>query len=197
MARRERVVKKLLDEPLKVLDLLTVRSCALVLFAFVATYLVGLLSGLWTRMGGHWGTLGPLVVAVPLAFVLRLVEANEDEHVAFAAIRFYLSRRTRCLFTAGCSDGFVQRGLAPAWMRLGLWEHGLYSEARRARQPVASVLLTPSSSGGNGRGECGATPPSRHVTDVDDPVAVMGDVAVTSAWVHAVAEVACSTEDEQ
>ena len=83
MARRSRPVRKLLDEPLKVAGLLTLRSCGVVFCVYGVCYFVlELMFGLWSRLLGGWSLFGPIACAVAVGAILRLAEVNVDDFLA-------------------------------------------------------------------------------------------------------------------
>src|SRR5262245_10862081 len=101
MARRQTPVLRNLDDPLRVLGLLSLRSCGLVLFAFAALHGVEAASGLLTVLTGGWAFLAELLVAAAVAFVLSVAERTDDEHLVPSALRFYLSRPRTVLYSGG------------------------------------------------------------------------------------------------
>jgi hypothetical protein len=114
MARRGRPVRKLLDEPLKVAGLLTLRSCGVVFCVYGVCYFVlELVLGLWSRLLGAWSLFGPISCAIAVGAVLRVAEAFDDEHAVPSALRFFLSRRTRHVYAAGRSEGFTPHAPEP------------------------------------------------------------------------------------
>lgn len=107
MARRTRPVRKLLDEPLKLLGLLTLRSAAWAVVVYCLNYFVlELVFGVWSAMFGPLAALlAPLGVALLVACVLGLVESYEDQHAFGAAVRFHWDGQSRIVYSAGCPDG--------------------------------------------------------------------------------------------
>ena len=101
MARRQTPVLRNLDDPLRVLGLLSLRSCGLVLFLFAALHGVESVTGLLTLLTGGWAFLAELLAAAAAAFVLSVAEQTDDEHLVPSALRFYLSRPATVLYSGG------------------------------------------------------------------------------------------------
>jgi hypothetical protein len=92
MARRQTAVLRNLDDPLRVLGFISLRSCGLVLFFFAAAHSMEALFGLISLVFGTWAFLVELGAAGALAVVLSLAERADDEHFVPSAIRYFLSR---------------------------------------------------------------------------------------------------------
>ena len=104
--RRQNAVLRNLDEPLKLFGLLTMRSCALLLFFYSACYMLDLTLGVWSWMFGDLSLLGILGLTGLVGIVLVHVERQEDEHHVPGMIKFYLSRPGRFIYSGGKSDTF-------------------------------------------------------------------------------------------
>ena len=107
MTRRHSECFRNLDDPLKILSLLTVKSCGLVLLFYGGTVAAELLFGLCSFLFGDWSFLAQLGAAALVAVAQALAERQDDEHLVPAAIRYYASRRWRVLYSGGRSDRYV------------------------------------------------------------------------------------------
>src|SRR5262245_12066781 len=101
MARRQTPVLRNLDDPLRVLGLLSLRSCGLVLLVFAAIHGVEAVTGLVSLLTGGWAFLAELLAAAAVGFVLSVAERTDDEHLVPSALRFYLSRPGAVLYSGG------------------------------------------------------------------------------------------------
>jgi hypothetical protein len=101
MARRQTPVLRNLDDPLRVLGLLSLRSCGLVLFLFAAVHAVEAVTGLLSLLTSGWAFLAELVAAGGAAVVLSVAERTDDEHLVPSALRFYASRPGSVLYSGG------------------------------------------------------------------------------------------------
>lgn len=99
MTRRQSECFRNLDDPLKIFSLLTVKSCGLVLLFYGITVASELIFGLWSLVFEDWTFLGQLGSAGLLAVVLVYAERHDDEHLVPSAIRYYVSRRSRVLYS--------------------------------------------------------------------------------------------------
>ena len=99
MTRRQSECFRNLDDPLKVFSLLTVKSCGLVLLFYGGLVASELLFGLCSLFFGPWSFLAQIAGAVLLAAVLAYTERHDDEHLVPSAIRYYVSRRWRVLYS--------------------------------------------------------------------------------------------------
>ena len=120
MTRRQSECFRNLDDPLKIFSLLTVKSCGLVLLFYGVTVASELIFGLWSLVFEDWTFLGQLGAAGLLAVVLVYAERHDDEHLVPSAIRYYVSRRSRVLYSgarAAASQGhpFAKLIEARAW----------------------------------------------------------------------------------
>ena len=91
MPRRQTEVLRNLDTPLKVVGIITIKSCGVVLLYFVTTQALDLL-GIWALLGGKWGFVLQNGSVLLLALALIYVERNEDEHLVPQAIRWFCSQ---------------------------------------------------------------------------------------------------------
>jgi hypothetical protein len=107
MTRRQSECFRNLDDPLKIFSLLTVKSCGLVLLFYAFTVLVELLFGLVSLVFGDWSFLAQIGGALVLAAILAHAERQDDEHLVPAAIRYYVSRRWRVLYSGALGDRYV------------------------------------------------------------------------------------------
>ena len=101
MARRQTPVLRNLDDPLRVLGLLSLRSCGLVLFFFAALHSLEAVTGIVSLLTGTWAFLAELAASAGLAVVLSVAERTDDEHLVPSAIRYYLSRPAGLLYSGG------------------------------------------------------------------------------------------------
>jgi hypothetical protein len=106
VTRRQSECYRNLDDPLKVFSLLTVKSCGLVLLFYAALVMSELLFGLCSLVFGAWSFLGQIGGAVLLGAVLAYTERHDDEHLVPSAIRYYISRRSRILYSGARSDAY-------------------------------------------------------------------------------------------
>ena len=104
--RRQTRVLRNLDEPLKLLGLLTTRSCGLLLIFYTAAYLIDLVLGVWTWVFGDLALVGQIGATIVLGFVLAFVERHEDEHHVPAAIVYHLQRPWRWVYSGAGHDSF-------------------------------------------------------------------------------------------
>jgi len=88
-----------LDDPLRVLNLLSLRSCGLVFVSYAFATLLEVLFGLFTFVFGSLAFLGELGFAAIVAAALTLAERTNDEHLVFSAIRYYLTQRPSTLYS--------------------------------------------------------------------------------------------------
>ena len=114
MTRRKSECLRNLDDPLKIFSLLTIKSCGLVLLFYAGAVATELVLGLWSLFFGAWSFMGQLAAAGALAIALTFAEKHDDEHLVPSAIRYYVSRRWRILYSGGCSDDFQGHSLEAA-----------------------------------------------------------------------------------
>jgi len=106
MTRRQSECYRNLDDPLKILSLLTVKSCGLVLLFYGGAVGSELLFSLWSLLFGDWSFLTQIGAAGLLAACLAYAERHDDEHLVSSAIRYYASRRWRVLYSGGRADRY-------------------------------------------------------------------------------------------
>jgi hypothetical protein len=99
MPRRQTPVLRNLDDPLRVLNLLSLRSCGLVLISYAVANALEVAVGLFTFLFGGFAFLGELAVAALVFIGLVLAERADDEHWVPSAIRYYLSRPWGALYS--------------------------------------------------------------------------------------------------
>lgn len=112
MARRQTDVLRNLDDSLRVLNFLTLRSCGLVIVFYGLASGAELLFDLWSLLLGPMGFVAPLVAAAGVAFGLSWVERHDDEHYVPSAIRYYLTRPNRCVYGACAPAPFARHRVA-------------------------------------------------------------------------------------
>lgn len=98
MPRRQTPVLRNLDDPLRILNLLSLRSCSLVLFAYALATGLEVAFGVFTLLCGAFAFLGELAVAALVAFVLALAERSDDEHLVPSLLRYYVAGAPRVLW---------------------------------------------------------------------------------------------------
>lgn len=113
MNRRQSECFRNLDDPLKILSLLTVKSCGLVLLFYAGLVMSELLFGVCSLVFGAWSFLGQLAGALLLGAVLAYTERHDDEHLVPSAIRYYVSRRWRVLYSGGRCAAYTGHPLEP------------------------------------------------------------------------------------
>ncbi len=101
MARRQTEVLRNLDDNLKVLNFLTLKSCGLVVVFYTLCYSLELFLHLFSLVFGAFGVLAQFAFTAVFAVALASVERHEDEHYVPSAIRYYQSRPWRYLFAGG------------------------------------------------------------------------------------------------
>jgi hypothetical protein len=99
MPRRQTPVLRNLDDPLRVLNLLSLRSCGLVVVSYAMANALELGLGLFTLTFGSLAFLGELCVAALVGMGLALAERADDEHLVPAALRYYMTRPWRVLYS--------------------------------------------------------------------------------------------------
>jgi len=104
MARRQTLVLRNPDDPLKVLGFLSFRSCGLVLIAFAALHGVEALFGLASLLVGTWAFVVELGLAAALGVVLHIAERADDEHLVPSALRYFLDRPWSVLYSGGRAE---------------------------------------------------------------------------------------------
>ena len=107
MKRRQSECFRNLDDPLKVFALLTPKSCGLVLLFFAVTVACELLFGLCSLLFADLSFLAQIGASALLAMVLAYAERHDDEHLVPSAIRYYVSRRWRVLYSGARAYRYV------------------------------------------------------------------------------------------
>jgi hypothetical protein len=100
MPRRQTEVLRNLDDSLRVLNFLTLRSCGLVIAFYGLASGAELLLGLWTAFLGPAGFVAPLAAAAVVAVALSWIERHDDEHYVPSAIRYLAARPWRFVYGA-------------------------------------------------------------------------------------------------
>lgn len=101
MARRQTDVLRNLDDTLKIMNFLTMRSCGLVLMFYSLCYAAELVFSLFSFFFGAASILGQFALTGACAAALSWVEKHEDEHYVPSAIRYYVARPWRVLYAGG------------------------------------------------------------------------------------------------
>ncbi len=107
MKRRQSECFRNLDDPLKIFSLLTVKSCGLVLLFYAGAVLSELLFGLFSLLVGDWSFLAQIGASALLGVILAFAERHDDEHLVPSAIRYYVSRRWRVLYSGGRAHAYA------------------------------------------------------------------------------------------
>ena len=107
MTRRQSECYRNLDDPLKILSLLTARSCGLVLLFYGGMVASELLFRLWSLLFGDWSFVAQIGAAALLAACLAYAERHDDEHLVPSAIRYYASGRWRVLYSGARADRYA------------------------------------------------------------------------------------------
>ena len=113
MNRRQSECFRNLDDPLKILSLLTAKSCGLVLLFYAGLVMSELLFGVCSLLFGAWSFLAQLAGALLLGAVLAYTERHDDEHLVPSAMRYYASRRWRVLYSGGHCAAYTGHPLEP------------------------------------------------------------------------------------
>jgi hypothetical protein len=121
MHRRQSECFRNLDDPLRIFSLLTVKSCGLVVLFYGAAVGTELLFGLWSLLLGVWSFVGQLGAAAAFAIGLVYAERHDDEHFVPSALRYYVSRRWRVLYSGAAPDEFRGHPLE-GMVRGGPWQ---------------------------------------------------------------------------
>lgn len=107
MKRRQSECFRNLDDPLKIFSLLTVKSCGLVLLFYAGAVLSELLFGLCSLIVGDWSFLAQIGASALLGVILAFAERHDDEHLVPSAIRYYVSRRWRVLYSGARAHAYA------------------------------------------------------------------------------------------
>ena len=117
--RRQTEVLRNLDDSLRVLNFLTLRSCGLVVLFYSGCYALDLTFRVWTFLFGQWSFFAQLVATLAVAVALSWVENHEDEHLVPSAIRYFVARPWRYVYSGARGDGNPSHRLA-AMLRAAL-----------------------------------------------------------------------------
>ena len=101
MARRQTDVLRNLDDTLKILNFLTMRSAGLVLMFYSLCYASELFLSLFSLLFGAASVLAQFALTGLAALALSWVEKHEDEHYVPSALRYYAARPWRVLYAGG------------------------------------------------------------------------------------------------
>jgi hypothetical protein len=104
MARRQTSVLRNLDDPLRVLGFLSLRSCGLVLLFFAGLHSLEAVFGVVSVVFGSWAFLVELGATALLAVGLSIAERTDDEYLVPSALRYYLTRPRTTLYSGGRAD---------------------------------------------------------------------------------------------
>lgn len=100
MPRRQTDVLRNLDDPLKVLGVLTFRSCGLVFIVFAGSVGLDLVTGLLSVLPPKdLGLVWALSLTAGAAAGLAYAERHEDQHLVPSAIAYYASRPWRVIYS--------------------------------------------------------------------------------------------------
>ena len=98
--RRQTEVLRNLDDSLRILNFLTLRSCGLVVVFYSLCFTLELACGLFSLFFGVGGFVVQLALAAAVAVGLSWVEKHDDEHYVPSALRFLLERPWRFVYGA-------------------------------------------------------------------------------------------------
>ena len=107
MARRQTHVLRNLDDTLKVFNLLSVRSCGLVVLVYAACYAAELVFHAFTLVFRGFAPLSQFGVAAVAVGALAWIERHEDEHFVPSVIAYWRARPWRVLYAAGLAEPYV------------------------------------------------------------------------------------------
>jgi hypothetical protein len=110
MPKRKAPVLRNLDDPLRVFNLLSLRSCGLVLFSYALFHALELAFSLFSLAFGSFAFLGELGLASLVAIGLAAAERSDDEHLVPSAIRYYAGRPWRRVYTGLAREGRETHG---------------------------------------------------------------------------------------
>ena len=100
MPRRQTEVLRNLDDSLRILNLLTLRSCGLVVVFYSLCFALELAFGAFTALFGPGGFPAQLALTAALAFALSWVEKHDEEHYVPSALRYLAERPWRRIYGA-------------------------------------------------------------------------------------------------
>jgi hypothetical protein len=103
--RRQTEVLRNLDDSLRVLNFLTLRSCGLVVLFYSGCYALDLTLRVWTFLFGLWSFFAQLGATFAVAVVLSWAEKHDDEHLVPSAIRYFVERPWRWVYSGARGDG--------------------------------------------------------------------------------------------
>lgn len=104
MARRQTEVLRNLDDNLKLLNFLTLKSCGLVVVFYSLCYGLELFLKPFSLLVGNWSALVQFGLTGVFALALSWIEKHEDEHYVPSALRYYQSRPWRVLYAGGRAE---------------------------------------------------------------------------------------------
>ena len=108
MARRQSEVLRNLDDSLRILNVLTLRSCGLVVVFYSLCFALELAFGLFSLLFGAAGFFVPIALAAAVAASLSWVEKHDDEHYVPSALRFLVERPWRFVYGAAAMAPVVR-----------------------------------------------------------------------------------------
>ena len=100
MPRRQTAVLRNLDDSLRILNFLTLRSCGLVVVFYSLCFALELAFSVFSVLFGAGGFVVQLALAAAVAFALSWVEKHDDEHYVPSALRFFGERPWRFVYGA-------------------------------------------------------------------------------------------------
>jgi hypothetical protein len=104
--RRRSEVFRNIDDSLKVMGALSMKSLGLLFVLYAISYVLDVAFGFWKLLFGHAGVLVELLVFAAVAAALSYAERQDDEHLVPAMLRFYLSRPWTVLYSGAAPDGW-------------------------------------------------------------------------------------------
>lgn len=104
--RRQSEVYRNIDDPLKVMGVLSLKSCSMLVALYGVSYVLDFVTDFWRRAFGPGAFLLELALFAAVAFVLMYAEKHDDEHLVWSMLRYWASRRTRVLYCGARPDGW-------------------------------------------------------------------------------------------
>ena len=101
---RQTEVLRNIDDTLRVFNLLTLKSCGLVVLVYAGCYSAELTLRLFTMIFGPLASLAQFVVAGMAGAALSWVERHEDEHFVPSAIDYFRQRPWRIIYSSGLAQ---------------------------------------------------------------------------------------------
>jgi len=120
--RRRSEVFRNIDDSLKVMGFLSMKSLGLLFVLYLLSYALDVTLGFWRLLFGRAGVLVELCLFGCIAFALAYAERQDDEHLVPAMVRYWLSRRWAVLYSGAALDGWPRHELEQALATRGAAE---------------------------------------------------------------------------